>query len=172
MGLPHVLVRFYTNPDGRAARRTTLVVLALLGVLLPVPDRSTARSAGVYAPELLLTGRHRRRRAAAAARGCSAAPGRRCCSAPGRGRGVRGVPVDASGLTMSVAGVLSQDLLRGRCASVSGFRVGAALAVAVPVVLSLLGAARPAWPTPWGSPSRWPRRRSARCSCSASGGAG
>ena len=28
MGLPHVLVRFYTNPDGRAARRTTLVVLA------------------------------------------------------------------------------------------------------------------------------------------------
>ena len=31
MGLPHVLVRFYTNPDGRAARRTTLVVLCLLG---------------------------------------------------------------------------------------------------------------------------------------------
>src|SRR3954452_8920253 len=27
MGLPHVVVRFYTNPDGRAARRTTLVVL-------------------------------------------------------------------------------------------------------------------------------------------------
>ena len=24
MGLPHVLVRFYTNPDGRAARRTTV----------------------------------------------------------------------------------------------------------------------------------------------------
>jgi len=32
MGLPHVLVRFYTNPDGRAARRTTLVVLPLLGL--------------------------------------------------------------------------------------------------------------------------------------------
>ena len=32
MGLPHVLVRFYTNPDGRAARRTTLVVVALLGL--------------------------------------------------------------------------------------------------------------------------------------------
>ena len=37
MGLPHVLVRFYTNPDGRAARRTTLVVVALLGALLPLP---------------------------------------------------------------------------------------------------------------------------------------
>ena len=34
MGLPHVVVRFYTNPDGRAARRTTLVVLGLLGHLL------------------------------------------------------------------------------------------------------------------------------------------
>jgi cation/acetate symporter len=37
MGLPHVLVRFYTNPDGRAARQTTVVVLGLLGRLLPVP---------------------------------------------------------------------------------------------------------------------------------------
>jgi Na+(H+)/acetate symporter ActP len=30
-GLPHILVRFYTNPDGRAAKRTTLLVIALLG---------------------------------------------------------------------------------------------------------------------------------------------
>jgi hypothetical protein len=37
MGLPHVVVRFYTNPDGRAARRTTLVVLALLGVFYVLP---------------------------------------------------------------------------------------------------------------------------------------
>lgn len=38
MGLPHVVVRFYTNPDGRAARRTTLAVLVLLSgfYLLPV----------------------------------------------------------------------------------------------------------------------------------------
>lgn len=31
-GLPHILVRFYTNPDGRAAKRTTLVVMIMLGV--------------------------------------------------------------------------------------------------------------------------------------------
>jgi len=31
IGLPHILVRFYTNPDARAARRTALVVLVLLG---------------------------------------------------------------------------------------------------------------------------------------------
>lgn len=30
-GLPHILVRFYTNPDGRAAKRTTFWVMVLLG---------------------------------------------------------------------------------------------------------------------------------------------
>src|SRR5690606_39839157 len=37
MGLPHVVVRFYTNPDGRAARRTTLVVLVLLAAFYLLP---------------------------------------------------------------------------------------------------------------------------------------
>ena len=55
MGLPHVLVRFYTNPDGRAARRTTVAVLAMIGgfyivaVLLGVLAR-------LYTPDLLSTG--------------------------------------------------------------------------------------------------------------------
>lgn len=30
-GLPHILVRFYTNPDGQAAKRTTFWVMVLLG---------------------------------------------------------------------------------------------------------------------------------------------
>jgi len=30
-GLPHILVRFYTNPDGRAAKKTTLWVMVMLG---------------------------------------------------------------------------------------------------------------------------------------------
>ncbi|CCO08291.1 cation acetate symporter [Desulforamulus hydrothermalis] len=30
-GLPHILVRFYTNPDGRAAKRTAFWVIILLG---------------------------------------------------------------------------------------------------------------------------------------------
>ena len=37
MGLPHVLVRFYTNPDGRTARRTALAVIALLSVFYVFP---------------------------------------------------------------------------------------------------------------------------------------
>ena len=30
-GLPHILVRFYTNPDGRSAKKTTLWVMVMLG---------------------------------------------------------------------------------------------------------------------------------------------
>ena len=37
MGLPHILVRFYTNPDGSAARRTTVRVLGLLGAFYLFP---------------------------------------------------------------------------------------------------------------------------------------
>lgn len=55
MGLPHVAVRFYTSPDGRAARRTTLVVLGLLGVFYLLPQVYGALGR-IYAPELALTG--------------------------------------------------------------------------------------------------------------------
>lgn len=36
-GLPHILVRFYTNPDGRSAKRTTLWVMVLIGVFYLFP---------------------------------------------------------------------------------------------------------------------------------------
>eukprot|EP01032_Pedospumella_encystans_P005070 gene5070-6026_t len=56
MGLPHVVVRFYTNPDGRAARRTTLVVLVLLGIFYVLPPVYGALGR-VYAGELAASGR-------------------------------------------------------------------------------------------------------------------
>ncbi len=37
MGLPHVLMRFHTSPDGRAARRTAAITVALLGVFYLFP---------------------------------------------------------------------------------------------------------------------------------------
>ena len=37
MGLPHILVRFYTNPDGRTARRTAWLVLILLSLFYVWP---------------------------------------------------------------------------------------------------------------------------------------
>ncbi len=36
-GLPHILVRFYTNPDGIAAKRTTMWVMILIGVFYLFP---------------------------------------------------------------------------------------------------------------------------------------
>ncbi len=36
-GLPHILVRFYTNPDGRSARRTALWVMVLIGAFYLFP---------------------------------------------------------------------------------------------------------------------------------------
>lgn len=36
-GLPHILVRFYTNPDGVAAKKTTMWVMILIGVFYVFP---------------------------------------------------------------------------------------------------------------------------------------
>jgi cation/acetate symporter len=36
-GLPHILVRFYTNPDGAAAKRTTMWVMILIGLFYVFP---------------------------------------------------------------------------------------------------------------------------------------
>jgi cation/acetate symporter len=55
MGLPHILVRFYTNPDGRAARRTTVNVLGLLGVFYAFPG-IYGMLGRVVAPGLYVTG--------------------------------------------------------------------------------------------------------------------
>jgi cation/acetate symporter len=55
MGLPHVLMRFHTSPDGRAARRTAAITVGLLGLFYLFP--------GVYGvlgrvlvPQLYLSG--------------------------------------------------------------------------------------------------------------------
>jgi cation/acetate symporter len=55
MGLPHILVRFYTNPDGSAARRTTVRVLGLLGLFYLFPAVYAALGR-VLTPELYVSG--------------------------------------------------------------------------------------------------------------------
>lgn len=54
MGLPHVVVRFYTSPHGVAARRTTVAVLGLIGAFYLLPPVYGALGR-LYAPELTLT---------------------------------------------------------------------------------------------------------------------
>jgi Na+(H+)/acetate symporter ActP len=132
MGLPHVLVRFYTNPDGRAARRTTLVVLCLLGgfYLLPTVYGALAR---VYTPELLLTGRTDTAVLLLPERLVGGTGGQLLTALVIAGAFAAFLST-SSGLTVSVAGVLSQDVGRG---SVRDFRLAAALAICVPFGLSL-----------------------------------
>ncbi|MEV3922689.1 cation acetate symporter [Actinomadura coerulea] len=132
MGLPHVLVRFYTNPDGRTARRTTVVVLTLLGAfyLLPALYGVLGR---LYTPELLMTGR--------ADAVVLTLPGRLVGGLGGdllgalvTGGAVAAFLSTSSGITVSVAGVLAQDILRG---GVRSFRAGTLLALAVPLGLAI-----------------------------------
>lgn len=167
MGLPHVVVRFYTSPHGRAARRTTLMVLTLVGFfyLLPpvygwlgrlyAPALSQAHDADatvLLLPGLMVGGVGGDLLGALVAGGAFAA-----------------FLSTASGLTMAVAGVLSQDVLPSRGCAISG---------SPPSSPWRCRSAGPSWSAacPWPTPSAWPSPSppppSVPCSSSASGGGG
>jgi Na+(H+)/acetate symporter ActP len=55
MGLPHILVRFYTNPDGQTARHTTVRVLGLLSLFYLFPAFYGALGRALT-PQLYVTG--------------------------------------------------------------------------------------------------------------------
>ncbi len=133
MGLPHVLVRFYTNPDGNAARRTTLVVLALLGgfYLFPALYGVLGR---VYTPHLLMTGETDAVVLVLPGAAIGGIAGELLSGLVAAGAFAAFLST-ASGLLVSVAGVLSTDVL-GR-GSVRDFRRAALVAGIVPLVLAL-----------------------------------
>ncbi len=55
MGLPHIIVRFHTSPDGRSARRTAAITVALLSAFYLFPGIYGTLGA-VLVPELYLSG--------------------------------------------------------------------------------------------------------------------
>ncbi|WP_354700638.1 Cation/acetate symporter ActP [Paraconexibacter sp. AEG42_29] len=144
MGLPHILVRFYTNRDGPAARRTTVRVLGLLGLfyLFPVVYGLLGR---VLVPELYITG--------ATDEVVLRLPE---AAWPGLGGELLGAVTaagafaaflsTASGLLISLAGTVSYDLWErvGRQRApepadrVRRFRRAAPVVVALPALLALL----------------------------------
>jgi Na+(H+)/acetate symporter ActP len=135
MGLPHVLVRFYTNPDGRTARRTAVVVLAMVGGFYLVATLLGVLSR-FYTPQLLVSGDTD---AAvlllpSAVLGSSAA-GVLIGALVAAGAWAAFLST-SSGLVVSVAGVLFTDILRS--SRVRDFRLSALLAGAVPLVLALM----------------------------------
>ena len=131
MGLPHVVVRFYTNPDGRAARRTTLVVLGLLGAfyLLPPVYAALGRAYGatdddtlvLELPRLMVDGALGDVLTGLVTAGAFAA-----------------FLSTSSGLAIAVSGVLAQDVLTKRFSGVTAFRVAATAAVGVPLAAAVL----------------------------------
>ena len=141
MGLPHVVVRYYTNPDGRTARRTTTVVVGLLGLfyVFPpiygglarayhdrVPPDASPDSIVLRLPGLLAPGALGEILTAVVAAGAFAA-----------------FLSTASGLTVAVAGALGQDVVRPVVARLTGgdpdgvgsFRIATVLATGVPFLL-------------------------------------
>ncbi|GIF43238.1 sodium/solute symporter [Actinoplanes xinjiangensis] len=137
MGLPHVLVRFYTNPDGASARRTTLVVLAMVGLfyLLPTVYGVLGR---IYTPQLLMTGNTD----AVVLLLPEAVLGDghlgRLLGALVTAGALAAFLSTSSGLLTSVAGVIFTDVLRpGRNGSIRDFRIATLLAASVPTGLAL-----------------------------------
>lgn len=133
IGLPHVLVRFYTSPDGPSARRATVLVIVLIGVFYATSS-TMGLIARVAAPDLAVPG--------VADTVVLALPGRLL---PGfLGDAVTALVVagafaaflaTSSGLVVSLAGVVSQDLFGG---TVRSFRFAAVVCALVPLGFSFL----------------------------------
>ncbi|HSE09140.1 MAG TPA: cation acetate symporter [Nocardioidaceae bacterium] len=136
MGLPHVVVRFYTNPDGRAARRTTLVVLALLGLFYLLPPVYGALGR-LYAPDLIDAGATDTVVLELPSRMVGGVAGDLLSALTTAGAFAAFLST-SSGLTIAVAGVLSQDVLGRRFRGVRSFQAGAVVAVVVPLALAIL----------------------------------
>jgi cation/acetate symporter len=140
MGLPHVLVRFYTNPDGRAARRTTLLVLCLLGGFYILPGLYGVLGR-VYAPDLIDEGRTDAVVLELPERILGGTAGDLLGALLAAGAFAAFMST-SSGLVVSVAGVLSQDVLgqgalARRLPGIAGFRAATVVAVVVPLALAL-----------------------------------
>ncbi len=135
MGLPHVVVRFYTNHDGRTARRTTLVVLCMLSLfyLLPTAYGVLGR---VYASDLVASGKTDSVVLALPDRVLPGTGATLLTALLGAGAFAAFLST-SSGLVVSISGVLSQDLLGRRFGGVLGFRIGSVLAVVGGLVLTL-----------------------------------
>jgi Na+(H+)/acetate symporter ActP len=132
MGLPHVLVRFYTNPDGRAARRTALAVIALLSLFYLFPTLLGV-FARLYVPQLLITGKSDAAVLLLPAAAIDGLPGALIGALVAAGA-IAAFLATSSGLLVSIAGALSTDVLRGR---VRDFRLVAVVAGLIPIPLSL-----------------------------------
>jgi cation/acetate symporter len=143
MGLPHILVRFYTNPDGPAARRTTVSVLTLLGLFYLFPG-VYGLLGRAYTPGLYVTGQTDTVVLSVPQAVWPGLPGEVLGGIVAAGAFAAFMST-SSGLLVSIAGTLSYDVwprLRphqviGARARQSQFRVAALLGILIPIALAL-----------------------------------
>nr|WP_019856049.1 cation acetate symporter [Actinopolyspora mortivallis] len=137
MGLPHVLMRFYTNPTGQGARRTTLVVLGLLGVFYLFPTILGVLSR-FYVPQLLVTGNTDAAVLLLPTAVLQGWPGELIGAITAAGAFAAFLST-SSGLVMSVSSVLFTDLLPGKLGNFRWIALGSCI---LPVALALIAIGR------------------------------
>ncbi|WP_433468485.1 sodium:solute symporter family transporter [Spirillospora sp. CA-128828] len=130
MGLPHILMRFYTSTCGSAARRTAALVPMLLSLFYVFPALYGTLGR-LYAPELLMTGDTDATILLLPQRMLPGTAGALLTGLITAGAFAAFISTSC-GLVMAIAGTISQCARRR---GVTAFRAGAGLAVGVPLVL-------------------------------------
>ncbi|MET8808717.1 cation acetate symporter [Streptomyces sp. NPDC004546] len=132
VGLPHILVRLHTSPNGTAARRAVVVTLALLGLfyLAPAVYGLLGRTA---VPQLYLTG-PADSMALVLPSAVLGPPWGTALSAVVAAGAYAALLATSSGLLLVVAGAIGHDLLTG---SLRDLRVTVVVGAAVGVLLAL-----------------------------------
>jgi Na+(H+)/acetate symporter ActP len=133
IGLPHILVRFYTNPDGEAARRTTLIVVALLSTFYLFPT-VLAVLARLHAPQLYLSSDSDSIVLALPTLLLPGLPGELLAALVAAGAFAAFLST-SSGLLVSVAGALSHDLIHGGVTSFRWCTIAAGLVATTAALL-------------------------------------
>jgi cation/acetate symporter len=144
MGLPHILVRFYTNPDGPAARRTTVRVLGLLGLFYLFPAVYAALGRALT-PELYVRGQTDSVVLELPQAAWPGVGGELLAALTAAGA-FAAFTSTSSGLLVSIAGTLSHDARRRRGGPAAGeppvermrrFRWAAVAGMIVPALIAL-----------------------------------
>lgn len=134
MGLPHVLVRLYTSPDGIAARRTIVLVIVLIGVFYMLSS-TMALIARATAPDLAAPGLADTVVLVMPSRFFAGTTGELLTALVVAGAFAAFLATSA-GLVVSLAGVISQDVLGG---GIRSFRIAAVASVVIPLVVTFFG---------------------------------
>lgn len=133
MGLPHVLVRFYTSPTGVSARRTTVLVIIMVSVFYIVSSMM-GLLARRLAPDLAEPGLADTVVLVLPSRVFPGPVGEALTALVVAGAFAAFLATSA-GLVVSLAGVVSQDAFSG---SVRSFRLAAVICAIVPLSIALL----------------------------------